>query len=329
MRKYRKSKKYYKYRNYILIFLSTLAIFVIGMYIFKYFNIDKDYVLKINNEYISKEEFLLYLDEQENVFEEVGGVDIWHTDFDGIPAKDVAKNNTISSIIFLKAVVYEAENLGIELTLDEKQQYKQEALLLKEYMEEEKNIIIPLEICEKFEKERIIEQKVYDYITSTFVVDEKEFEKYFNKYINDNINKINKINLDYIFIKNNDNFDAKQKANNIIKDINFKTDFNKFIEQPYVQVYKNIDLQKGLFEKNIEDKIYKLSEKSVSNVIEGRDGFYIFKINKILEVNIEDVKEMVREEYISIKKDEIYRMQTKNWVNNIKVEKNSEILSNI
>lgn len=329
MNKYKIGKNYDKYKKYSLIFLVILFIFVSFMYLFKYLNRNTNYVLKINNEYIKKEEFLLYLDEQERIFEEIGGIDIWHTDFDGMSAKDVAKNNTINSIILLKSIVYEFKKLGLKLTPQEKEKYKKEAILLQEKFEKEKNIIIPLDICEKFEIERIIEEKMYDYITNTFVVNEKDFEKYFENYITKNSNEINEIYLDYIFIQNNNDFDAKQKASAIIKNINFETDFKTFEEQPFIQIYKNVKLEKNLFEKNIEDKVYKLSEKSISNIIEGRDGFYIFKINKILKPNIQDVKAVVKEEYTNIKKSEIYSIQTKNWANNIKVEKNSEILSNI
>ncbi len=327
MRKYRKSKKYYKYRNFVFIIILALFIFIFGIYIFKYFSIDKDYVLKVNNEYIYKDEFLLYLDEQERIFEEIGGVDIWHTDFDGISARDVAKNNTINSIIFLKAVVDKAESLGIELNKEEEDIYKEKALSLKENMKIESNLEIPLDICEKFEREKMIEAKVYEYITGTFVIDEKDFEKYFNSYMEKNDYKLNKINLDYIIIKNNPNFDAKEKAKIIAKDINIETDFDNFKGQSFIEVYKNVDLEKGLFEKNIEDKIYQLSENSISSIIQGRDGFYIFKINKILKQDMKDIEKLVREDYINTKKSEIYSVQTKNWLNNMKVEKNSEILS--
>ena len=329
MKKYRKSKKYYRYRNYILIFSLILFICMGSIYLFKYLNKDTNYVLKINNEYICKEEFLLYLNQQQRIFEEIGGVDIWYTDFDGIPAKDVAKNNAVNSIIFLKAVVYEAEKLGISLTKEEIEICKEEALMLQENIKTEDNLDISLDICEKFEKEKMIEEKVYEYITDTFVVDEKDFKKYFENYMGKNNYQINKINLDYIFIKSNDTFDAKQKANTIAKDITINTDFNNFKEELFIEVHKNVDLENDMFEKNIEDKIYQLSENSISNVIEGRDGFYIFKINKILKQNIKDIEDNVREEYISAKKAEIYSVQTKNWVNKIKVEKNSEILSNI
>ncbi|WP_250278191.1 SurA N-terminal domain-containing protein [[Clostridium] colinum] len=330
MRKHKRGKKYYKYRNYIIIFILVVISFIGILYTFKYFNKSKDYVLKINREYISKEEFLLYLDEQEKIFEEIGGVDIWETDFDGIPAKEVAKNNTIDYIIFLKSVVYQANNLGIFLTEEEKQNCDKEAILVKKDIESRKpNVIIPLDICKKFKREMLIEQKVYEYITDSFVVDEKDFQKYFNNYMEKNINIINKINLDYIFIKNNDTFDAKKEAENIAKSINFNTNFKDIKEKPFIEVYQNITLERNMFNKNIEDKIYKLSEKSISSVIEDRDGFYIFKINKIIKPNVNEIEEIIREDYILDKKSEIYSLQTKNWVSNIKVQKNSEILSNI
>ena len=42
---------------------------------------------------------------------------------------------------------------------------------------------------------------------------------------------------------------------------------------------------------------------------------------------MKDIEKLVREDYINTKKSEIYSVQTKNWLNNMKVEKNSEILS--
>lgn len=330
MRKYRRGRKYYMYRRYTFIVILVLIFFIGAIYCFKYFNRNTDYVLKINKEYINKDEFLLYLNEQQRIFEEVGGVDIWETDFDGISAKDVAKNNTINSIVFLKSVVYNAEKLGIYLTQDEINYCRQEAKILQENINYiNQDVQISLDICEKFIRESIIEEKVYNYITDSFIVDEKDFEKYFDNYIKNNSNEINKINLDYIFIQNNETFDANEKAQEIGKIISFEINFKTLEQLPFISVYENITLEKNMFEKSIEEKIYKLSEKSVSNIIEGRDGFYIFKINEILKQDIEEVKESVREDYISNKKEEIYSIQTKNWANDIKIKKNSEILSNL
>lgn len=329
MRKYRRSKKYYRYKKYAFIITFILAFLYTSIKMIKYISIDKNYVLKINKEYIYKDEFLLYLYEQERIFEKIGGVDIWETDFDGVPARDVAKNNAINSISILKSVVYQSKNLDIHINNEDEEVYKQEAVYLQDVMKRKKNIEIPLEICEKFEKEKIIEQKVYDYITSSFVVDDKDFEKYFSDYINENEDKIKSINLDYIFIKNNQIFDARKKAEDISKKVSFEIDFDIFKEPPNVQVYKNLDLEKDIFENNVEEKIYKLSEKSVSNSIEGIEGFYIFKINRIVNSNIEEMEYMVKKEYVTKKKAEIYTNETKNWLNYIKIEKNNEILANM
>ncbi len=333
MKKYINIKQFKIYTKCLLIFIFTLIILLFSIYFIKIINQNKNYILKINDEYISKEEFLLYLNEQELAFEEIGGIDIWSTDFDGISAKNIAKNNTINSIVFLKAIVYTADDINISLTKEDKIYSKQKAKILKQNIEKRKpDLTIPLKICEKFVKENLIEQKVYDYITSIFMLDEKDFEKYFNNYIQNNMDKINKINLDYIFIQNNNKYKAIEKAKDISKNTNFNTDFNIFKNYPFIEVYKNINLEPNLFDKNIEDKIYKLSEKSVSSVssiIEGTNGFYIFKINKIVKQNIQDVKKSVKQEYIIEKKNDLYSMQTKGWFDNIKVDKNVENLSKI
>ena len=76
---------------------------------------------------MDEDEFLLYLYEQENIFEDIGGIDIWDTNFDGIPARDVAKNNAVNSIIVLKTSVYQAKNLNIALNNNDVKKYKKES----------------------------------------------------------------------------------------------------------------------------------------------------------------------------------------------------------
>lgn len=318
-----------KNKKYIVIFLICLTFVICFCFGITYFIKQKNFVLKINDEYISKEEFLIYLDQQKSIFEQIGGVDIWQTDFDGIPANEVAKNNAINAIMFLKASVYKAKELKIKLTDEQIQQYKQDALILKQNIEKTTGQIIPIKICEKFEKEKLIEQQVYDYITNGFVVDEKDFLKYFNNYVKENNHTLYKINLDYVFVKNNDTFDAQQKAQQILKKATPKTDFDIFKLDPFIQVEKNVTLKKDMFEKTVEEKIHKLNENSISTVIQGTDGFYIFKINKISNPNMTEVEKFVKTEYIQSKKDELYKTQTNSWVNNLRIEKNNQILNSL
>lgn len=318
-----------KNKKYIIIFLACLTFVLCVCFGGAYFTKQKDFVLKINDEYISKEEFLIYLYQQKNIFEQIGGVDIWQTDFDGIPAKDVAKNNAINAIMFLKASVYKAKELKIKLTDQQIQQCKQDALMLKQEIEKTIKQTIPLEICEKFEKEKLIEQQVYNYITDGFVVDEKDFLKYFNNYVKQNSDMLYQINLDYVFVQNNDTFDAQQKAQEILKKATLKTDFDTFKLAPFIKVEKNVTLQKDMFEKTVEEKIYKLKENSISTVIQAIDGFYIFKINKISNLDSKKIEDFAKTEYIQSKKDELYTTQINNWVNSISLEKNNKILNNL
>lgn len=318
-----------KNKKYIIIFLACLTFVLCICFGVTYFTKQKDFALKINDEYISKEEFLIYLHQQKNIFEQIGGVDIWQTDFDGIPAKDVAKNNAINAIMYLKASVYKAKELKINLTDEQIQQCEQDALTLKQQIEKTTGQTIPIKICEKFEKEKLIEQQVYNYITDGFVVDEIDFLKYFNNYVKQNSETLYQINLDYVFVQNNDTFNAQQKAQEILKKATPKTDFDTFKLEPFIKVEKNVILQKDIFEKNVEEKIHKLKENSISTVIQATDGFYIFKINKISNPDMTEVENFVKTEYIKSKKDELYKIQTNNWVNNMRLEKNNEILNNL
>ena len=51
---------------------------------------DENYVVKINGETVSREEFNIYMYETQKSFEALGGEDIWETDFDGRSAETVA-----------------------------------------------------------------------------------------------------------------------------------------------------------------------------------------------------------------------------------------------
>lgn len=319
-----------KYKKSIYIIITLIISCLLITYIFKSFTKNQDYIIKINEQSLSKEEFMIYFYEQKNIFESIGGHDIWEVDFDGNSAKDVAKNNTVKSIIYLKTAKKKATKLGLYLSEDEKKYGKESAINLKKEMENtNKNLNIPIKFYNIFITESMIQEKVYEYITDNFVVDENDFQKYFENYIKNNEQSLNNITIDYIFVKNNDKFNAKEKIYSIEKNLSYNSDFKDIEENPFINVYENVILEKGMFEPHIEDIINKLNQNNISKIIKSKDGFYIFKIKNIENPDIKELKELIKEEYIIDKKSEIYNMQMKIWIYGIKIEKNDEIWNTI
>lgn len=77
---------------------------------------DNGWAVKINDKTVSREEFNIYLYETQKSFESLGGEDIWETDFDGRSAETVAKENTLSTLTFVKLTAERAENMEVETT---------------------------------------------------------------------------------------------------------------------------------------------------------------------------------------------------------------------
>lgn len=322
-----KNKKIDRYKKYFLIFFGIILIFGTFFYVFEKYYDKKIYILKINDEKISKNEFILYLYEQKKYFEGIGGTDIWQTPFDLMDAKDVAKNNAVKTITLLKTAIKQSKSLNINLNEEETQNIEKEAIILKDTIEKEYNSYnIPLKIYKKFIKENLLEYKIFSYLTDGFRVNENDFQNYFKEYIKKNNRALNEVLLDYIFLKK----DATSNSKNTIKDIESKinknSDFSQFNSIPSLKIEKDIKLENGVFESYIEDLIYTLDEGSISSIIEGSEGYYIFKIKKIAPINIKEVENNLRETYISDKKNELYYSQINP---NAKIEKNNELFNTI
>ena len=143
-----------------------------------------DYVAEIGNTKISRGEFMVYLIEQKKNFEEQGGSDIWEADFDGVSAIEVAKQNALDSITMVKSAVKQTDSLGIKL--DEKDISdidNQTKSLMSEFSSEElTELSLDYDKIHSILEESALQSKVYDYVTSNYVVNSDEMNKYIEEY---------------------------------------------------------------------------------------------------------------------------------------------------
>ena len=143
-----------------------------------------DYVAEIGGTKISRGEFMVYLIEQKKNFEEQGGSDIWGADFDGVSAIEVAKQNALDSITMVKSAVKQTDSLGIKL--DEKDISdvdNQTKNLMSEFSSEELNeLSLDYDKIHSILEESALQGKVYNYVTSNYVVNSDEMSKYIEEY---------------------------------------------------------------------------------------------------------------------------------------------------
>lgn len=142
------------------------------------------YAVTINDEGVTKEEFNIYLYETQISFEELGGEDIWETDFDGRTAEAVAKDNTLSTITLVKISAQKAESSGITLTEEEEAQAAEDAQAMYDSLTDEEREMIgaDIELYKAVFMDNALYNKMYEETVSNYVVNSATFEEYYNTY---------------------------------------------------------------------------------------------------------------------------------------------------
>ena len=292
-----------------------------------------DYVAEIGNTKISRGEFMVYLIEQKKNFEEQGGSDIWEADFDGVSAIEVAKQNALDSITMVKSAVKQTDSLGIKL--DEKDISdidNQTKSLMSEFSSEElTELSLDYDKIHSILEESALQSKVYDYVTSNYVVNSDEMNKYIEEYKKKNAGEFNTYTVQELFVQgdvegSNQNYTKAQDAYNKIKN---GADFSSVAKE----ISPDLDTNSKTFDINLygEDVLQAIYKSAKGNVtfISATDGYYIFKVNDITPTDNADKIKELENQYTESKKQQIYQAQITQWSGNTSVKKNEDVWNSI
>ena len=292
-----------------------------------------DYVAEIGGNKISRGEFMVYLIEQKKNFEEQGGSDIWGADFDGVSAIEVAKQNALDSITMVKSAVKQTDSLGIKL--DEKDISdvdNQTKNLMSEFSSEELNeLSLDYDKIHSILEESALQGKVYNYVTSNYVVNSDEMNKYIEEYKKKNAGEFNTYTVQELFVQGDaegstQNYTKAQEAYNKIKNgADFST-VAKEVSPDLATSSKTLDI--NLYGEDVLQAIYKTAKGNVT-FISATDGYYIFKVNDIAPTDNADKIKELENQYTESKKQQIYQAQIKQWSGNTSVKKNEDVWNSI
>ena len=289
-----------------------------------------DYVAEIGNTKISRGEFMVYLIEQKKNFEEQGGSDIWEADFDGVSAIEVAKQNALDSITMVKSAVKQTDSLGIKL--DEKDISdidNQTKSLMSEFSSEElTELSLDYDKIHSILEESALQSKVYDYVTSNYVVNSDEMNKYIEEYKKKNAGEFNTYTVQELFVQgdvegSNQNYTKAQDAYNKIKNGADFSSVAKEISPDLDTNSKTLDI--NLYGEDVLQSIYKTAKGNVT-FISATDGYYIFKVNDITPTDNTDKIKELENQYTESKKQQIYQAQITQWSGNTSVKKNEDLV---
>ncbi len=294
--------------------------------------ISDSYVVKIGSDKISRGEYLVYLMEQKKSFEEQGGTDIWGADFEGVSAEEIAKQNAVNTLVMVKTAVKKTKELGISLDENEKAEAQKRAEeLIKEFKSEDLTALdLNIDKIRSIMEEVMLQQKVYNYVTDSYTVNEAEFGEYLNKYYSEHKSDFTDYMIKEIFIQPDIEGDANKKlAQNAYSRIMAGTPFDTVLKEISPQSSAEPGkLDASLYTENTLRQIYS-HNKGDCFLVEDTDGSHIFYISDAVSSPLESIEPQIREQYINEKKQEIYTDQSNIWQGDMVVEKNDEQWNNI
>lgn len=288
------------------------------------------YAVKINEEAISKEEFLLYLYETQKNFESIGGgTDIWETDFEGKTAEEVAKESALNTLKMVKISLIKSRELAITLTEDEKKKAQEEAASLWEAMTEQERSIIGLSMkqIERIMEEKAVYSRVYQKTIQDFVLSDADFTSYYEA------NK-EQMKRDYTLYTMRTLLVAdRNTAQEALTKARAGEDFLSLIDRYEIDEQEkqnggSMEAYRGQLESQFNVS-FDVPKGGVSDILEAPEGYYIIKVENITFTPEEEIIQQARNYYTTYKEQLYFTQEYEKWQSGIRIEKNMPVWNEI
>ncbi|MGL4791263.1 MAG: SurA N-terminal domain-containing protein [Anaerotignaceae bacterium] len=277
-------------------------------------NTQEAYFISIDNREITMEEYLIYLDEAKRNFEAIGGEDIWETDFDGIRAIDVAKDNAYNTLVAVKIGGSKASSLNISLDEEQKKKAVEDAeVQCNLYLENNEEFSNLKELMVVIMEEKMLYSLVSKSVAANYIISESEYEEYILNYYESVKESLTMYTIQAIEVSN---MELAQEVYNLAME---GTDYNELYE-----IYNEITPEQS------KDGVYTIHQKDlvgekgylidanknyISMPVEMKNNRYvIYKILLIEESSDEFIKETLREEYKSTIGLQVFSQELEKWI---------------
>lgn len=287
------------------------------------------YVAKINEEEISKSEFMIYLYEAQKNFETIGGSDIWDTDFEGRTAQEVAKDSALNALQTVVISAQKAPKYHISLSEEEKQTAQEEAKNTLESMTDLQKEKISTNEKELYDimMKKLLYGKVYDEVTKSFELSEADFQNFYTQEKEQYRDMYTKFTIKMILIEN------RETANEVAAKAKAGEDFQQLFEtyesdEEEKKKNSSMEVYKGQLESLFNIK-FNLEIGAVTDALETPEGYYVIKIEDKQLPTEEELLEKTKQSYISMMQQQLFNDEYQKWLNESKIEKNEAVWNEI
>lgn len=248
---------------------------------------DKDEIFRIGSLSCSKGEFMVYLTNTQNQYENVYGTEIWEVSHDGMTLEENIKETVLAKIAQVKSMYLLAKEKGVELSDDEKVTLEQavDAYYSSLSQEEIRAMGVSKETILELYQEYAYAEKVYDQIIADI-----------NPEISDD--EARTITVEHILIKTYTTDSAgrrtilsgekKQKAYETAQEIyalatNGENDFTQLATEYSEDETIRYSFGKGEVDARFEEVAFNLGTDEISEVVETDSGYEIIKCINTLD----------------------------------------------
>ncbi len=256
---------------------------------------NENIIATVDGKAISKSEYMLYLYEATRDFNEIGGNDIWETDFDGQSAENVVKERAFITMVHVKVTVDKASKYKVSLSDKDKSEAKQEGdTELASMTEEQKNIIsISQQDIYRIMEDTSLYRKVVEAVTKDYQLSEADFNAYFEK-----------------------NKEAQRTA---------YTQYTiSTILIPDQQIAQQISqrLKQG-------EEFQSLFQGQITDPISTEEGYFIIHIDQKSIPDDVQLKELIKAEYEASMKQQVFTDELNQWIADTEIERNDTVWNTI
>lgn len=286
-------------------------------------------IATVNGKAISKSEYMLYLYEATKDFNEIGGNDIWETDFDGQSAENVVKERAFTTMLHVKVTADKASKYKVSLSEQDKSAAKQEGEAeLASMTEQQKNIIsISQQDIYRIMEDTSLYRKVVEAVTKDYQLSEADFNAYFEQNKQTQRTAYTQYTISTILIPD------QQTAQEVSQRLKQGEDF-----QTLSQAYETNSSKKefaGTTQayKNKLDAAFNMDfhfeQGQITDPISTEEGYYIVRIDQKSVPDDAQLKEMIKAEYTASMKQQVFTDELNQWLSDTEIERNDSVWNSI